>query len=110
MLRRAKSDVRASSISTPAGFARTAAKMRVRVGDALIDFVFIGVYLRTRRRVTDGPKALDKTVAGLVGSEPQESAAFFLGNDVGDVAIQPLLVILGKLVLAVLFVSSSRNA
>ena len=66
--------------------------MLIGVGDALVVLVFVFVLDGIRRGVAAQPELLDEIVALFVVAEALEGIALFIGDDVDDVFVQPLLV------------------
>src|SRR6266516_242718 len=62
LLRGAQRDVRAPAIGPPALYARANAEARVGKGDALVDFVLVGVGWRSGIGISNGPKVFDELV------------------------------------------------
>ena len=77
--------------------------MLVGVGDAAVvlflEFVFYGV----GRGIAAQPELLDELLALFVGVQLLEGCALFVGDDVDDVFVQPLLVGRFQLFLELLF-------
>ena len=66
--------------------------MLVGVGDPLVVFLFELVLFSVRIRVTAAPEFLDKTFALVVSRQFFECLPLFIGNDVGNVFVQPIFV------------------
>src|SRR5438270_419243 len=79
-----------AAIGAPAFDAGADAETRIGKGNAFVDFVLVGVARRTGFRLADVPELLDEFVAGLVGGQPDKFVAFLFGDDVGDVALEPV--------------------
>src|SRR6202035_601441 len=84
LLRRAEGDIGAAAIGAPSVRARTDTEPRVREGDALVDFLFIGVYFRTRNGIANLPEVLDEFVSRVIRGESEKSGALILGDDIDD--------------------------
>ena len=80
--------------ATPVGFpARNAgAEVLVGVCDAFVVFLFKLVFVGIWIRVAPAPKFLDEAFALVVSSQFLECLAFFVGNDVSDVFVEPVFV------------------
>ncbi len=63
------------------------------------EFVFDGV----RGGVAAEPEVLDELLALFIGLQTHEGGAFLIGDDVGDVLIQPMAIGRGKLFAELLF-------
>src|SRR5215813_13648872 len=66
--------------------------MLVRIGDAFVVFLAILVFVSVRIRIAAAPELFDKSLSFIIGFQLLERLAFFVGDDVGDVLIQPILV------------------
>ncbi len=66
--------------------------MLVGVGDALVVLFLIFVLFGVRSGVAALPEGFDEVVALFVVRELLEGGALFVGDDVDDVFVQPLLV------------------
>ena len=66
--------------------------MLVGIGDALVILLAIFVFVSIRIGIAPAPEFLDEAFALVVGSEFLESLPLFVGDDVGDVLVQPVLV------------------
>src|ERR1700690_1295418 len=67
--------------------------MLVGVGDPSIILFFEGILSRIGVWIAPLPELLDELFALFVGLKMDESAAFFRGNDVNHVFVQPLLIL-----------------
>jgi hypothetical protein len=65
--------------------------MPVGVGNAPIVF-FLELVRRTWSRIPARPELLDELIAFVIRGQAQESSPLALGNNVGKVLIQPLIV------------------
>src|SRR6185312_5998176 len=83
----AERNVCAAAVRAPAFLAGADAKMRVGVGDSLVNVVLVGVYVRAGHWIAYGPEMFDELVAGVVGGEIEEILALLLRNNVGDIMI-----------------------
>ena len=86
---RAEGDVDTATVQLPAGGARS--EMFVGVRDAAVMLFFELVFNGVRGGIAAEPELLDELFALLVGVELLEGFALFIGDDVGDVLVQPLL-------------------
>ena len=93
-IRLAIHDVDAAAVGSPAWHTRR--KMLVGVGDAAIVLFLYGVVDRIGVGIAPLPELLDKLLALFVGLQLQEGFALRIGDDVGDVFVQPLLVRRGE--------------
>jgi hypothetical protein len=66
--------------------------MFVGVGDAAVVLFFEFVLRRAGGGVAAEPELFDEVLALSVGGEPVERAALFVGDDVGDVFVEPFPV------------------
>ena len=89
-IRLAEHDVDAAAICFPARNA--GCKMLVRIGNALVMFFLEFVLFGVRRGIAALPEGFNKVIALFVVGQLLEGRAFFIGDDVGDVFVQPLLV------------------
>ena len=87
---RAPHDVDAAAIGFPARDARGV--VLVGIGDAAVVLFLKGILGRIRVRIAAQPELLDKLFALFVGLQAEEGAAFFGGDDVGYVLVQPLFI------------------
>jgi hypothetical protein len=87
---RAEHDVNVPAIALPAGNAGRIALIRVR--DTAVVFFLVFVLGGIRRRIATQPELFDKLLALVVGSEPVPCLPLLIGEDVGDILVQPLLV------------------
>ena len=71
--------------------------MLVGVGDALVIFLAILVFVGVGIGIAPPPKLLDKALALIVGLELLEGLPLFIGDDVSDVLFQPVFVSLIQL-------------
>src|SRR6266478_3169890 len=86
----APGDVDTTTIGFPA---RNAGRvMFVGIGDALVVLLAIFVFVGVRIGIAPAPEFFDETLALVVGLEFLESFALFVGDDVGDVFVQPVFV------------------
>ena len=89
-VRRPVHDVDAAAVGLPAGDARSV--MLVGVRDApvvlFLELVFFGV----GRGIAAQPELLDELLALFVGAQALERCPLLVGDDVGDVFVQPLLI------------------
>ena len=89
-IRLAVHDVHATAISFPSG--NTGGKVFVRVSNALVmlflEFVLYGI----RRWIAARPKCFDEIVALLIVRKLLEGGSLFVGDDVANIFVQPLLV------------------
>src|SRR5580765_1175371 len=86
----APGDVDPAAICSPAGNAR--GKMFVGVSDPLVIFLAIFVFVSIGIGIASPPKFFDKAFAFVVGCQLLESLSLLIGDDVGDVLVQPVLV------------------
>ena len=89
-VRRAVRDVDAAAVGLPARDARGV--VLVGVGDAAVVLFLELVLDGIGRGVAAQPELLDELLALFVGLQPLEGRALFIGDDVGDVLVQPLAV------------------
>ena len=89
-VRRAVRDVDAAAVGLPAGDARGVVLVGVRDAAVVLflELVFDGV----RGGVAAQPELLDELLALFVGLQALEGRPLFIGDDVGDVFVQPLAV------------------
>ena len=66
--------------------------MLIRVGDALVVFLFEFVFVSIRIRIAPAPEFANKLFPLIIGREFLKSLPLFIGNDVSDVLIQPVFV------------------
>ena len=93
----AEDDVDAAAIGLPSGNA--GGEMLVGIGNALVVLFFIFVLFGVGRGIAALPEGFNEVVALLVVGELLEGGALFVGDDVGDVLGQPLLVGLAQFLL-----------
>src|SRR5246127_3275347 len=93
----AENDVDAAAVRLPAW--DTGGEVLVGVSDALVVLFLIFVLFGVGRRIAALPEGFDEVVALFVVGELLEGGALFVGDDVGDVLVEPLLVGLRQLVL-----------
>src|SRR6266571_2678357 len=89
-IRRTVGNIDAATIGLPAGNARGV--MLVGVSDAAVMLFLVLVFDGIRGRIAAHPERFDKRFALVVGLEALEDAPLFVGDDVGDVFVQPLAV------------------
>jgi len=86
-IRLAEGNVDVSAVSLPSGLAGSI--VLVRIGDAAVmlfaELVFRGIGIG----IAAQPELLDEGLALLVVAEISEGFPFFVGDDVGDVLIEP---------------------
>ena len=87
---RAEGDVDAAAVGLPAGNARGEAL--VGVGDAAVVLFLELVLGGVRRGVAAQPELLDELLALFVRLQALEGVPLLVGDDVGDVLVQPLAV------------------
>src|SRR6266850_2056729 len=87
-------DVSAAAISLPAGNAGSV--MLIGIGDALVVLLAIFVFVGVRIGIAPAPEFFDEALALVVGFQLPESFSLFVGDDVGDVFVQPVFVSLLK--------------
>ena len=80
------------------------AKALVGIRDAAVMLFFVFVLFGIRSGVAAQPEVLDELLPLLVGLELLEGFAFFVGDDLDDVFVQPLLIRRLKLFAKLLFV------
>src|SRR5579863_3812445 len=90
LVRRAIHNVDATAVCFPSG--DSSGEMFVGVFDAAVMLFFKFVFFGIGRRVAALPKGLDELVALLIVGKLFESLAFFVGNNVDHVFVEPLLV------------------
>ncbi len=83
-------DVDAAAIGLPAGHA--GGEMLVGVGDALVVLFLIFVLFGVGGGIAALPEGFNEVVALFVVRELLEGGALFVGDDVDDVLVEPLLV------------------
>src|SRR5437660_12895579 len=83
-------DIDAAAIGLPSG--NTGSEMLVGVGDALVIFLAILVFVGVGIGIAPPPKLFDKALALVVSLELLEGLPLFIGDDVSDVLFQPILV------------------
>ena len=66
--------------------------MLVGIGDALVVLLAKLVFISVRIGIAPAPELFNETFALVVGFELLESLALFVGDDVSDVLLQPVLV------------------
>src|SRR5271166_2924828 len=66
--------------------------MLVRIGDPAIMLFLEGILRGFGVRISATPEILDELLALFIVSELKECIAFFLGDDVGGVFIEPLTI------------------
>jgi len=71
--------------------------MLVGIGDALVIFLAILVFVGVGIGITSPPELFDETFALIVGLELFEGFPLFIGDDVSDVLFQPVFVSLIQL-------------
>src|SRR6185437_10641154 len=89
LIRRAVLDINHSAVGFPAG--NTGSIMVVRVSDTAVDFLFVLVFFRVGCRIAALPEVLNELFAFFVGLQMLESLALLIGDDVGNVFVQPFL-------------------
>src|SRR3954462_879988 len=89
-IRLAVDDVDAAAVGLPAGNA--GGVVLVRVGDAFVVFLAIFIFIGVRIRIAPAPEFFDEPFAFFVGFEFLERLPLFIGDDVGDVLVEPVLV------------------
>src|SRR5215831_1041737 len=75
--------------------------MLVRVGDAFVVFLAIFVFVGVRIGITASPELFDETFPFIIRLQFFEGFALFVGDDIGDVFVEPVLVGLFQLRLLV---------
>src|SRR2546422_566934 len=88
-------DIDAAAIGFPSRNAGS--EMLVGIGDALVIFLAILVFVGVGIGVPSPPKLLDKALALIVGLELLEGLPLFIGDDVSDVLFEPVFVSLIQL-------------
>src|SRR5437660_2670613 len=83
-------DIDTAAIGFPSGYAGS--EMLVGVGDALVIFLAILVFVGVRIGIAAPPKLLDEALALIVGLELPKGLPLFIGDNVSDVLFQPILV------------------
>ena len=68
------------------------AKCLVRVGDALVILFAEFVFVRVRIGIAAAPEFFDEVFALVVGGQFLKGFSFFVGDDVGDVLVEPVFV------------------
>ena len=90
LVRRPVRDVDAAAIRLPSG--DTGSVVLVGVSDAAVVLFLELVLDGIGRGIAAQPELLDELLALFVGLQPLEGLALFIGDDVDDVLVQPLLV------------------
>src|SRR5712671_3783108 len=90
LVRFAPGNINAATIGFPARDARGV--MLVGIGDALVILFAKLVLISVRIGIAAAPEFFNEAFALIVGFEFPERFSLFVGNDVGDVFIQPVLV------------------
>src|ERR1700688_717890 len=86
----AVNDVSAAAVGLPAGNARRI--MLVSVGDAPVVFFLVLVFLGIRSGIAPQPELFDELLALVIRAQPFPGLPFLVGDDVGDVLIEPFPV------------------
>src|ERR1700743_2334020 len=86
-VRGAEPDLNVSAVRLPAWLARGI--VLIRVGNSAVVLLSEFIVGRVRIRVATKPELLDKGVTLFVVAQVLESLAFLVGDDVGDVLIEP---------------------
>src|SRR3989442_13563007 len=92
LLRRSQGDIDSPAIGAPALQTRFVSETLIRKGDALIVLLPIAIRSCPRQRIADLPEALDEFLAVCLIRQSQKGVPLILGNDVGDLLFDPLLV------------------
>ena len=88
-VRLAVHDVDAATVRFPAGNAGS--EMFVGVRNAFVVIVFVFVVESVRARIAAQPEGFDELFALFIGFKSLERGPFLIGNDVGNIFIEPLL-------------------
>ena len=78
--------------------------MLIGISNALVVLFFIFVFFGVRGRIAALPEGFDKVVALFIVRELPEGGALFVGDDVNDVFVEPLLVRLAQFLLESLLI------